>query len=70
MNRKNHILELKPLKMNILNISTYLKNFGDLNAYITNGNDTINGTSGNDYIDGLSGNDVIYGNDGDDGYHL
>ena len=48
------------------NISTYLKNFGDLNAYITNGNDTINGTSGNDYIDGLSGNDVIYGNDGDD----
>lgn len=56
--------------MNILNISTYLKNFGDLNAYITNGNDTINGTSGNDYIDGLSGNDVIYGNDGDDGYHL
>lgn len=48
------------------NISTYLKNFGDLNAYITNGNDTINGTSGNDYIDGLNGNDVIYGNDGDD----
>ena len=48
------------------NISTYLKNFGDVNAYITNGNDTINGTSGNDYIDGLSGNDVIYGNDGDD----
>ena len=48
------------------NISAYLKNFGDLNVYITNGNDTINGTSGNDYIDGLSGNDVIYGNDGDD----
>lgn len=37
-----------------------------LNAWLMNGNDTVNGSAGNDDIYGHAGNDILNGNAGDD----
>ena len=44
----------------------YLVNWGKPEAFITEGNDIINGTSDNNVINGLGGDDRIFGGAGDD----
>ena len=43
-----------------------LVNFGKIEAFITEGNDIINGTSDNNVINGLGGDDRIFGGAGED----